>query len=458
MKIFDLIVIGAGSGLNVAIEAAERGLKVAIIEKGPLGGTCLNRGCIPSKMIIHSAEVVETIKNSKKFGISSKINKINFKQVTNRANNLVDSNARSIEKSINKERNPKLFKGNAKFIDKYIIEISNNNKTSQKIKGRKIVISTGARPLIPPIEGLNKVPYVTSTEALRQTKLPKSMIIVGGGYIGAELGHFYASLGTKITLIQRNKLLIPREDKDIATLFTRLWQKQYNVITSATAKKVKYKNKKIIVTIKKSNKIKTISADKLLIATGVQPNSDYLQLEDVGIKTNKNDFIKVNKYMETNIKNIWALGDVVGTYMFKHSANLEAEYILNNIFKKKMKIDYHPMPQAIFTTPQVAGVGVTEQEAIKKKIKYVVGKYNYKNTGMGAALAEENGFVKFIVSKRTKQILGCHILGPEASVLLHEVLIAMKSGKKALDLLRKTVHIHPALNEVVQRAALNIPV
>ncbi len=458
MKTFDLIVIGAGSGLDLAVEAAERGLKVAIVEKGPMGGTCLNRGCIPSKMVIHSAEITEVIKNSKVFGISSKIEKINLKKITNRANNLVDKDAKSIEKAINKGINPTLFKGSAKFIDKLVIEINNENNKPQKIKGKKIVISTGARPFIPPIEGLNKVPYMTSTEALRQTKLPKSMIIIGGGYIGVELGHFYASLGTKITIVQRNKLLIPREDRDVSNLFTKLWKKKYKIITNADAQKVE-KNKKIILTIKKGNKLQKISADKLLISTGVRPNSDFLQLEKVGIKTNNEGFIKVNKFLETNIKNIWALGDVAGIYMFKHSANLEAKYVLKNILKRKRKINYHPMPHAIFTTPQIAGVGITEQEAKRKNINYVIGKYNYKNTGMGAALAEENGFVKLIVSERTKEILGCHIMGPHSSILLHQVLIAIKADKKrALNLLRNTVHIHPALNEVVQRAAFNVPI
>ena len=284
------------------------------------------------------------------------------------------------------------------------------------------------------------------------------MIIIGGGYIGVELGHFYASLGTKITIVQRNKLLIPREDRDVSNLFTKLWKKKYKIITNADAQKVE-KNKKIILTIKKGNKLQKISADKLLISTGVRPNSDFLQLEKVGIKTNNEGFIKVNKFLETNIKNIWALGDVAGIYMFKHSANLEAKYVLKNILKRKRKINYHPMPHAIFTTPQIAGVGITEQEAKRKNINYVIGKYNYKNTGMGAALAEENGFVKLIVSERTKEILGCHIMGPHSSILLHQVLIAIKADKKrALNLLRNTVHIHPALNEVVQRAAFNVPI
>src|SRR3989344_1458215 len=453
MKIFDLIVIGSGAGLNVAVGAAEQGLKVALVENGPMGGTCLNRGCIPSKIVINSAEVAEMIDRAAEFGLSASLNKVNFKFVTDRASHMVDADAHSIEKNVRADKNPTLFKGKGKFIDKYTLEVN-----GEKIESKKIVIAAGARPSIPPIPGLDKVPFMTSTEALRQTVLPKSMIILGGGYIGVELGFFYAELGTKITIVQRNKVLIPREDQDVAGLITNLWKKRYNVLTNADVVKVEKYGKDITVTVKVGNSTKKITAEKLLVATGVKPNSDTLQLEKVGVKTNKNGFISVNRFMETNVKNIWALGDIAGIYLFRHSANLEAEYVLENVLGTKKAVDYYPMPHSIFTSPQIAGVGLTEQEAQEQKKNYVIGMEYYKNTGKGFALAEKDGFVKFIVDKRSKEILGCHIIGPEASVLLHEVLIAMKAGKnKALDLLRDTVHVHPSLNEVVQRAALNVP-
>lgn len=454
MKSFDVIVIGSGAGLNVAAAAAEQGLKVAIIEEGPLGGTCLNRGCIPSKIVIHSAETAEIINNASKFGLTATLNKVNFNAVTSRASATVDSDARSIEKNITSERNPVLFKGRGKFVDKKIIEVN-----GEKITGKKIVIAAGARPFIPPIPGLNTVPYITSTEALRQTKLPHSMIILGGGYIGVELGFFYAALGTKVTIVQRNSTLIPREDKDIAAALTSIWKKKYHLLLNTDALKVESDGKKIAVTVKTGTKTTKISAEKLLVATGVKPNTDTLALEKCGIEMTKQGFIKVNKFMETNIKNVWALGDIAGIYLFRHSANLEADYVLNNIIGTKKAVDYYPMPHAIFTEPQIAGVGLTEQEAIEQKKKYVIGKYDYKDTGMGEALAEKDGFVKLLVDPATKEILGCHIMGPQASVLLHEVTVAMKAGKnKALYLLRNTVHVHPALSEVVSRAALNVDI
>jgi len=451
LKTFDLIVIGSGAGLNVAAGAAEAGLKVALVEDGPMGGTCLNRGCIPSKIIIHSADIAETIKNSNLYGLQSSLKNVNLKTVTERASKIVDSDAKSIGKNVSSGRNPALFKGRGKFVDKYTVEVNN-----EKIKGKKILIATGARTFIPPIDGIKETPFMTSTEALRQKILPKSMIIIGGGYIGAELGYFYAAMGCKITVIQRASLLLPREDHEIASLFTKIWKNKYNVITNAAVTKVEKRRKGIVATVKIGTKIKKYSAEKLLVATGVQPNSDSLNLKEANVKVNERGFIKVNRFMETNVKNVWALGDVAGIFMFRHSANLEADYVLNNILRKKKAIDYYPMPHAVFTNPQIAGVGLTEQEAAAQKKNYVIGKAFYKHTGMGTALAEKNGFMKLIVEKRTKKILGCQILGPHASILLHEVCVAMKA-KNGLDLLRNTIHVHPALSELVQRTALNVP-
>jgi len=452
MKAFDLIVIGAGSGLNLAVEAAQHGIKTAIIEEGPLGGTCLNRGCIPSKMILHSADVADTIRNSTLFGINSTL-KINFKKVTERATKLVDFESKEIEKNLLLNKKPVLFKGRAKFIGPKAVMVN-----GEEIIGNKFVIAIGTRTLIPPIQGLDKVLYLTSTEALRLTTLPKSMIIIGGGYIGAELGYFYASMGCKITILQRNQFLIPNADAEVAELFTKIWKKRYNIITGVEVNKVEKSGKNIAVYYNGSNS-KKVMAEKILLATGRKPNTDWLDLNKCGVKLSKWGYVIVNPFMETNVRNIWALGDAAGVYQFKHSANLEAETVLNNILNTKKPINYYPMPWAIFTNPQVAGVGLTEQEAIDARKDIVVGRYFYKDTGMGSALEEKDGFVKLIVERKTKEILGCHIIGPHASILIHEVVVAMKADKlKALDLLRNTVHVHPALSEVVQRAARSVRV
>jgi mycothione reductase len=448
MEEYDVIVIGGGSGLNVSSAAASMGLKTAIIEKGPMGGTCLNRGCIPSKIIIHSADVAELINRSKDFGITSSISGINFKSITERASNIVDGDAESIKKGINQTKNLTLYNTEAAFTGPYTLQVG-----KKTIKGKKIIIAAGTRPTIPPVEGLTNIPFLTSKEALRLTKQPKHLIIIGGGYIGAELAHFYGGLGTKITIIQRDDVMVGAEDRIIAEAFTKAFSKKYTVLLETTAYAAAYKNKLYEVTVgpKKGGKKRIIKGDQLLVATGRRPNTDILNVEKTGVKTNKYGYIGTNDYLETSKKNIWALGDIVGNYLFKHSANLEAQYVIQNALKKeKVKVDYTAMPHAIFSSPQVAGVGETQKQLDARKANYAIGTYEYKNTGMGTAL-QDDGFVRVYADKKSGKILGCFIIGAEASTLIHEVIVAMKYGVTTDDLAR-TVHIHPALSEVVQRA------
>ncbi len=453
MEEFDVIVIGAGSGLIISDAAASAGLKVAVVEKGPMGGTCLNRGCIPSKILIHSAEVAETIRNAKKFGILVKSHKVNFAAITRRVSKLVDTDAKSIEKAIRADKNTKLFKREAKFIGDRTLKIG-----KREIRGEKVFIAAGTREFIPPIEGLNKVKYITSTEALRLRKQPKSMIIIGGGYIAAEMAHFYGSLGTKINIIQRNQLLVPREDSDIAKKFTEIYSKKFKVMLNATASKVERKGSKILTTAVSvdGKKKKQFISDQILIATGRISNADTLNVKEAGVETTQQGFIKVNEFLETSAPNVWAIGDIAGIYLFKHSANMEAEYAYRNAFSgKKERADYYAMPHAIFSSPQIAGVGFTEDELRQKNMKYVSGKYEYAHTGMGEAMQDRDGFVKILVEAGTRKILGCHIIGTDASSIIHEVIVAMKSGEGKIENITNAVHVHPALSEVVQRAAFD---
>jgi len=441
---FDLIVIGAGSGLDVMSAAAASGMKVALVEEGPLGGTCLNRGCIPTKILIHSADVMQTIKRAEVFGIKVGKPKPDFKKVMERAR-VVDKDAREIEENIKKSQNITLFKGRGAFIGPKTMLVN-----GQEITSEKIVISAGTRPFVPLIEGLNQVPYMTSDGALRADRLPKKLIIIGGGYIACELAHFFGSMGSEITVLQRNARLLPAEDEEVSQKFTELFSKQYNVKLGFTAKKAEKKGGKITVYGADGT---AVEGTDLLIATGRIPNTDILSVIKTGVKTNAAGYVETNEFMETNVPGIWAFGDIAGKYLFKHSANREAEYVtLSVVSNHRHPVDYTAMPHAIFSNPQIAGVGATEQELKEKKIEYLVGKYNYKDTGMGEAMGEQDGFVKFLADYDGK-ILGCHILGPEASTLIHEVLVAMKAGHSHIDDIVNTIHVHPALSEVVQRAA-----
>jgi mycothione reductase len=492
---FDLIVIGSGSGLDVANAVYQHGLKVAVIEKDKIGGTCLNRGCVPSKLLIHSADVSEIIKSAHLFGIKVDGFTIDFESIVNRVNNITDSQSDEIKNAFAASQNPKLFSKECKFIGEKTITIGED----QNISAEKILIASGTRPRIPKIRGLEESGYITSDEALRLRKQPKVLTIIGGGYIACELAHFFGALGTKINIVQRRDVLIPSEDEEISQRFTEIFSKKYNVYLGCEAEFVSKKHRNngggggnaadsdatainhdddndggsIFHVLVKDSHGKSIEllSDQLLIAAGRIPNSDTLDLEKTGVKLTKKGFIITDRYLETSAKGIFALGDAIGRYLFKHNANHEAQYAYNNIMHpdRKIPVNYAAMPHAIFSSPQVAGVGFTEQELKEEGIKqqdknknnsidYVKSVYPYINTAMGRALEDKDGFVKFLVHKKNRKILGCHIIGSQASILIHEVLVAMKSneGLDTIDNITRAVHIHPALSEVVLRAAHDI--
>ena len=453
-KKFDLIVIGSGAGLEVASAAAQSGMNVAIVEKSNMGGTCLNRGCIPSKLLLHSADVAEIIKNAHLFGIHVDKFSIDFQKIVERVVGIVDLDSSNIRKSLDNTENPKLFPSECKFVGDKILLVG-----KEKITSSTILIAAGTRPRIPSIKGLDKTNYVTSDEALRLGKQPQILTIVGGGFIAAELGHFFGSLGTQINIIHHSKNLLPNEDEEISKKFTEIFSKKYNVYLDCTPDLVSKKNGKFVISSKRSGSSKylEIESDQLLIATGRVPNSDTLNLPKTGVEVNDEGYIQVDGSLSTNIEGIFALGDIIGRHQFRHSANLEAQYAFYNIFnrKKKIQVDYSAMPHAIFSYPQVAGVGYKEQELRGiGKMNYEKSIYRYIDTAMGKALEDREGFVKFLVNKENRKILGCHIIGSQASILIHEVLVAIKSGDGTIDNISKTVHVHPALSEVVSRAAV----
>ena len=495
---FDLAVIGSGSGLDVASAAYQHGLRVAVIEKGKMGGTCLNRGCIPSKLLIHSADVAETIKSAHVFGLKVEGFSVDFHSIVEQVNETVDLQSEKIRKSFEGRENPKLFANECKFVGEKIISIepggnsSHHNSNSGNgynetimITADKILIASGTRPRIPEINGLKDSGYITSDEALRLNKQPKVLTIIGGGYIACELAHFFGALGTKINIIQTRQVLIPDEDEEISKKFTETFSKKYNVYLGYETMFVSKENnnnnnnnssKFHVIAKNASGKQIQLDSDELLIAAGRIPNSDRLDLEKTGVKINKKGFIITDRYLETNVKGIFALGDAIGRYLFKHSANYEAQYAFYNILHpdRMIPISYYAMPHAIFSSPQVAGVGFTEQELAKKQqknnkqndnmnntkniIDYRKSVYHYIDTAMGLAIKDHDGFVKFLIGKKDGKILGCHIIGTQASILIHEVLAAMKgytddNGDGTIENITKSIHIHPALSEVVARAA-----
>ena len=454
MEKFDVLVIGSGSGMIIASNAVANGLKTAVVESGPMGGTCVNRGCIPSKMLIYPADVVAVIEEAKKVGVNATINSIDFKEIMTRMREFVTEDSQHQAEEVEATPNLVWFKTVGEFVSDYTMKVG-----EQTIKADRIFIVSGARPGIPSIKGIGKMDYLTSDTVLDLEEPPESMIIIGGGYIAAEYGHFFASMGTEVTIIQRSQRLLPEEEPEISELLKKEMSKRMRIFTNYEAVEAKEQNhvKTIIAENRENSDLKEFSTETLLVAAGRVPNSDLLKPEKTGVTTDERGYVKVNKYLETGKKNIWALGDAIGKEMFKHVANYEAEVAWHNsVHEHKVKMDYSAAPHAVFTHPQIASVGLKEAEAKQKGFKILVGKAYYKDTALGAAMGEPEGFVKVIVEKETGKLLGSHIIGPYASILIQEVINAMVIGDKTFLPIIRAMHIHPAMPEVVQRAFGNL--
>ena len=451
---YDIMVIGSGLGLEVSSEAAGSGLSVVVVEEGPFGGTCLNRGCIPSKMLIHCADVMETIQRSDLFGIKAKVEAVDWQFIIRRSFEEIDADAASIEEGNLQSPNISVYKGTGWFVGDKTLEIN-----GERISAETVVIAAGTRPMVPDIPGLGDVPHVTSDQALRLPQQPRRLAIVGGGYIAAEMAHFFGSLGTEVTVIQRGPLLLREEDKQVSQRFTDVYKRRFNILLNAQVSRAYRRGDDIALEVLGEGDTQTVVADALLFATGRVPNTDLLDVAKTGVEVDGRGFVKTDGYLETNVPGIWALGDIVGKYLLKHSANLEAAYVANNIFNPdhKVEVDYTAMPHAIFASPQVAGVGLTEEAAKEEGVHYVAATYDYINIAYGSSIEDRDGFVKVLASPETRQILGCHIIGTDASILIQEAANAMRQ-RMGTDAITQSIYVHPALPEVVQRAFGALPV
>ena len=450
MKEYDVIVIGSGSGMSIVSGALNHGLTVALVDKGPLGGTCLNVGCIPSKMLIYPADRIVEIQEAKKLGISAEIKDIDFSSIMERMRGIVDDGVSHMREGLKHVENLDYYETEGHFVEDYTIEVN-----GEKIKGEKIFIVSGARPLIPPIKGINEVDYLTNETVLQLKERPESMVIIGGGYIACEFGHFFAAMGTKVTIVQRNVRLVKNEEPEISELLKKEMSKRMEIHTNTEVVEVKKTENGITLVgrDKTTGEEKEFTAKKILVASGRKSNADLLKVENIGVETDKRGYIIVNEYFETSKTNIWACGDAIGKYMFKHTANEEADLMWSNAMHtendQKVSMDYWATPHAVFSYPQIASVGLTEEQA-KKEYDILVGKAEYSSVAKGEAMVEETSFGKAIIEKGTWRILGFHIIGPYAPMLIQEVINAMASDGTLMPIARAQ-HIHPALPELILR-------
>jgi mycothione reductase len=451
---FDVLVIGTGSGMLVASVAVDSGLRVAVVDNGPMGGTCINRGCVPSKILLYPADVASMILGAGKIGVNASVNSINFQNIMTRMHTLVSEDTGSQAHAVEATSEMKWFKETGEFTADYTMRVG-----GQTISAEKIFIASGTRVKIPKIKGLDAVDYLTSDSVLELQAAPKSLIILGGGYIGVEYGHFFSGIGTITTLIQRPATLLKNEEPEVSDLLKLELQKRIDIYTSHEAVEVKAEGNQKIVVAKNlaDGNTKEFTAEELMVATGRTPNSDILKPELTGVKLDERGYIKVNEFLETGKKNIWAFGDAIGKHMFKHVANYEAGLVWHNsVHDHKAPADYSSAPHAVFSEPQVASVGLKEAEAKQLGHKTLIGTALYKDTAMGVAMGEPDGFVKVIVEEKTGKILGAHIIGPEASILIQEIVNAMNTADRSYAPIVRSMHIHPAMPEVVQNAFGNL--
>ncbi|MCZ7356757.1 MAG: dihydrolipoyl dehydrogenase [Candidatus Methanoperedens sp.] len=455
MKKYDLIVIGTGSGMNYADAIMDRNpdYKVAVIDKDEPGGICLTRGCIPSKLLIYPAELLRTIGTAGRFGIDVEIKSIDFAFVMERMRTLISKDIDLIRRGLSKNPGIDYYHDIAAFESPYTLKVGNDIITS-----KMIFLCTGSRPIIPPVKGLVESGYLTSDTVLKMEELPASIAIIGGGYIAAEYGHFFSAMGSRVTVIGRNPRFLPDEEPEISALAKREMSGYMDILTGYEVLEVIRESdgkRKIIGHDKKSGKKVSVTADEILVASGRGPNTDYLKPEKGGIKTDDNGWIDVNEYMETSQPNIWAFGDANGRHLFKHVANYESTVVYQNaILKENIKIDYRAVPHAVFSYPEIAGVGMKEKEAVEKygEENVLIGFQLYEDIAKGEAMDVMDYFVKVIVEKDSSSILGAHIIGPYASILIHEIIPLMYTPGQSATPIIYGMHIHPALSEVVERA------
>jgi dihydrolipoamide dehydrogenase len=450
--IFDVIVIGGGPGGYVAaIRAAQLGAKTLLIERDQLGGTCVNRGCIPTKAMLADAKLYDHVKHSSVLKVESL--RIDTKQLITRKNEVVKRMATGVQFLI-RNNGITFSQGKAKFVDRTTIEVEGQNGKEQ-FEGKSIIIATGSVSAEIPNVGVDKKVILTSTEMLEITSIPKELIIIGGGVIGMEFACLFNSLGSKVTVIEMLPEIISTEDGElIRGLTTLLKKKGIQIYTETKVKEAKVKKGRAEVSVvDKEGKEILFKAEKALMAVGRFPYIEGLGLEKMNVIFD-GKFIKVNEKMETNIPGIYAIGDVTGRQMLAHKASAEGIVAAENISGRKTHADYSEIPNCIYTFPEVASVGLTEKQAKEKGLQVRIGRYPFQSNGRALAMGESEGFIKVIADKDLGQVVGVHILGDHATDMIGGPVLAM-GLETTVEEMGKTIQAHPTLNEALSEAALD---
>ncbi len=455
---YDLIIIGSGPGGYVAaIRAAQLGMKTAIIEKyNTLGGTCLNVGCIPSKALLDSSEHFHNAKEKfKQHGIEVNDLAVNMPQMIKRKNEVVDQTVKGLEYLMKKNKID-VYHGHGSFVSANSISILKDDGASQVIESEKVIIATGSKPITPAPFNYDKKRIITSTETLNIKDVPQKMVVIGGGVIGLELGSVFARLGTKVEVVEYLERIIPTMDKDCSRELMRSLKKlgvKFHLKHMVTSVENHEKGVEIHVQKRDSENTFSLEADYCLVAIGRKPFTDNLGLDKVGIETDEKGRVIVGENLETNIKGIYAIGDVIKGAMLAHKAEEEGVLVVETIAGQRPHINYNLIPGVVYTWPEVAGVGRTEQQLKEENIPYKSGKFPFRALGRARASTDIEGMVKILAHKETDEILGIHMVGARAADMIAEAVALMEFRASAEDAARMS-HAHPTFTEAIKEAAL----
>ena len=455
---FQAVVIGGGPGGYVcAIRLAQLGLKTACIEsRGSLGGTCLNVGCIPSKSLLNLSEEFHKAQNLSNKGIEVGEVKLNLNKMMKNKDKAVTILTKGVEFLLKKNK-VTYFKGTGSFKSKNEILIKDNQNKENLLKTDNVIIATGSYPVsLPGVEFDEKV-IVSSTGALKLEQVPKKMVIVGGGYIGLEMGSVWSRLGAEVQIVEFLDHITPGMDKEISNEFMKILKKQ-GIKFNMQNKVESIKNNKsgaVVSTVDKDGNKNNFECDVVLISVGRKPNIKGLNLETIGIKLDDKKRVKTDKMFKTNIENIYAIGDVISGPMLAHKAEDEGIAVAENIAGQSGHVNYDTIPGVVYTTPEVASIGKTEEQLKEKNIKYKIGKFSFMANSRAKAIDDAEGFVKILADEKTDKVLGAHLIGPHAGELIAEIGIAMEFGASSEDIAR-TCHAHPTFSEAVKEAALSV--
>jgi mycothione reductase len=449
---FDLVIIGTGSG-NTILDERFESWRVAIVERGVFGGTCINHGCVPTKMFVHPADLVADARDADRFGVDMTIDAVRWRDIRDRVFDRIDPISVDGERYRNSQPNVTVVRGDAHFVAPRTLTVVDGER-STTVTADRFVIAAGARPTVPDIDGIDKVGYETSETIMRLDEVPERLVVIGGGFIAAELSHVFGSFGSDVTIVTRGDLMLSQHDRDVATAFTALQAERFTLHRNATIGAAKRVGDWIELTLTDGT---PLIADTILVATGRRPNSDQLGLDAAGVDCFEDGRIVTDDTLRA-ASGVWALGDIRAPEMLKHVANHEADVIRHNLLHPDAPRRVHEdaTPHAVFARPQVAAVGLTEEMVAARGLPYVVARRDVGDTAAGWALEDTTGFCKVIADPDTRMLLGGHAMGPQAAILIQPLVQAMRFGQTVDELASVPMYPHPALSELIEQALLEL--